>query len=82
MKCPHCTKSVSLFSKELNRFGKSKVCPHCAGSIRIHVDLKSAALWFIPAVLLALLVRPLVGSWGTGLGVTLLLLLSFRLKPA
>jgi hypothetical protein len=82
MKCPHCTKSISFFSKELNRFGKVKVCPHCGGNVRVYVAPKSVALWFIPAVLLAILVRPVLGSWGTGLAVGLMVLVSLKLRPA
>jgi hypothetical protein len=82
MKCPHCANSIAFFSKELNRFGKNKVCPHCGGGVRLYVDPKSVALWFIPTVVLALLVSPVLGSWGTGLAVGLMLLLSFKLRPA
>lgn len=82
MKCPHCAKKIGYFSNALNRFGKIKTCPYCAGKIRVHIDAKLAALWFVPAVLLAIALRPVLGSWSTGPGIVLVLLLSAKLKPA
>jgi hypothetical protein len=35
MKCPHCAVEISLFSKEMAVLGKTKVCPHCGGYIKI-----------------------------------------------
>ena len=82
MKCPHCNTSISFFSKELNRFGKNKVCPHCGKNIKLTVGLVPAALWFIPTVAVSLVLRPWLGSGATAVAIVLLLLLSFRLRPA
>jgi hypothetical protein len=81
MKCPHCDTSVSFFSKELNRFGKSKVCPHCGEKIKLTVGLVPAALWFVPAVAVSLALSPWLGNGASAVAIVLLLLLSFRLRP-
>ena len=86
MKCPHCFESVSVFSKEMNKFGKSKVCPKCTKPIQLYVSLKWVAILFIPAVVSALLIKPLFinvglsGSLATGLMCGLMVLLCMRLK--
>ena len=86
MKCPHCNNPISLFSREMNRFGKNKTCPHCGKAIRLFVSFKVVALLIIPAIVLALLIKPvfialglsssLAGPFITGI----LVLLSMRLK--
>ncbi len=81
MKCPHCSTSVSFFSKELNRFGKAKVCPRCGQGIKLTVALVPAAVLFVPAVALSLALRPWLGGGSTAVAVALLLILSFRLRP-
>jgi hypothetical protein len=86
MKCPHCGESVSLFSKAMNRFGREKSCPHCQKSVRLFLNLKVAALWFIPTVGMSLVLKSMLGSSSfTGpLSVSItsaaLVLLSTRLK--
>ncbi|SMQ80484.1 hypothetical protein SAMN06297229_2242 [Pseudidiomarina planktonica] len=86
MKCPHCSESVSIFSKEMNKFGKSKVCPKCCNPIRLYVSLKWGAILLIPAVVTSLLLKPLFinaglsGSLSTGLMCGILALLCMRLK--
>jgi hypothetical protein len=88
MKCPHCGGSIGLFSRELNRFAKVKTCPHCGNSIRLFVSFKAAGLLFVPSVVLALLLRPVLVSFGlsgslaVGLTTGLLLALAMRLKAA
>jgi hypothetical protein len=82
MHCPHCEKQVSVFSKTLNRGGGTMTCPHCGGKIRLEIDKKLALLWFIPAVLLALVLKPLLGSWCSAPGIAVMVLLSAKLKPA
>ena len=82
MKSPHCNTSVSFFSKELNRFGKSKVCPHCGKDVKMRVGLEPAALWFVPAVAVSLALGPWLGNRASNaVALALLLLLSFRLRP-
>lgn len=86
MKCPHCFESVGVFSKELNKFGKSKFCPKCTKPIQLYVSLKWVAILFGPAVVSALLIKPLFinaglnGSLATGLICGLMVLLCMRLK--
>lgn len=87
MKCPHCGISVGLFSRELNRFGKTKTCPHCQKPIRLFLSLKVAALLFVPAVALnLLLIGPMFARLGfdralaTGLTLGILVMLAMRLK--
>jgi hypothetical protein len=88
MKCPHCDESIGLFSREMNRWGKNKTCPHCQKSIRLFVSFKIAAVLFVPAVVLALLLYPifiafgLSGSLATGLITGALVMLAMRLKSA
>ena len=88
MKCPHCGKSIGVLSREMNRFGKNKTCPHCQKPIQLFVSPKVGVLLFIPAVLLAVLLEPvfvgvgLSGSLSTGLITGLLVMLSMRLKAA
>jgi hypothetical protein len=72
----------------MNRFGKVKTCPHCQKQVRLFVSFKVAALLFVPAVVLALLLRPvfvgfgLSGSLATGLTTGTLVALAMRLKAA
>jgi len=87
MKCPHCEKKVSLFSKAVNSFSKTKFCPHCAKEVKTFLNLKIAAILFIPFILMSLLfLKPLFISYGlndsiaTGITAGLLVLLSMRLK--
>ena len=48
MKCPHCSGSIGLFSKEMNRFGKSKSCPHCGKGVKVGLIHTRFAAAFIP----------------------------------
>ena len=48
MKCPHCSASIGLFSKEMNNLGRSKVCPHCGEGIKVGIIHTRFALAFIP----------------------------------
>jgi hypothetical protein len=82
MKCPHCSQSISLFSKALNSWGKAKQCPMCRGSIRVYVSWKWVGILFVPAFIGSLVANRMLGAVGTGVVVGVLLLLSMRLKPA
>ncbi|WP_040670678.1 hypothetical protein [Rhodanobacter fulvus] len=82
MKCPHCHTSISVFSKEMNRFGKRKLCPHCGEGVTLGVRFASVALWFIPAIAISLVLHRWLGGGATALATVFLLLLSLRLKPA
>ena len=86
MKCPHCAGSVGILSKEMNAWGK-KQCPHCQEPVKVSVDLKVAAILFVPDVVLGVLIRlmfanfGLPGALGSGLVVIACLLFTMRLKP-
>lgn len=89
MKCPHCHEPISLFSGALNRFGKTKTCPHCQKSIRLFLSFRVAALLFVPAVALnLLLIGPVFARLGFAQGVAtaltwgVVITLAMRLKEA
>ena len=89
MKCPHCGESVGFFSAELNRFGKTKSCPHCKKAVRLSLSVKVAALLFVPAIALnLLLIAPmfarlgLAQALGTALTWSVVAMLAMRLKDA
>jgi len=82
MKCPHCHKSVSLFSREMNRMGKVKSCPHCAGAVKLKLDWMRYVLWAVPLLVVAVLLKPVMGYLGTGLAVGVAVLMSMGLEPA
>ncbi|XQU07031.1 hypothetical protein P4544_09735 [Halomonas sp. LY9] len=88
MKCPHCGDEISLFSREMNRLGKDKICKNCHEPIRVFVSFKMVALLFIPAIVLAILLKPvfvgfgLSGSLAIGLTTGVAIMLSMRLKAA
>ena len=66
--------------------GKGKSCPYCEQPIKLYLAWKIAGLLFIPAIVLALFLKPvfvsfgLSGSLATGLTTGALILLSMRLK--
>lgn len=72
MNCPHCSKSVSLFSPAI--FGPTKpggvrLCPHCEGKFSITADVKIAAVVAIGVAVVGFFVLrpiPVVGAplWG------------------
>ena len=86
MKCPHCSESISVFSREMNRFAKNRVCPHCQKPIKLFVSFKVMALLFVPAAVLILFLKPVFvgfgisGSLATGLITGLFVMLAMRLK--
>jgi hypothetical protein len=86
MKCPHCSKSVGIFSKEMNTWVK-KQCPHCQEPVMWFFDLKVGAILLVPAILLGVFLRPifvnlgLPGALGSGLLSMACLLFAMRLKP-
>lgn len=51
MKCPHCEAKVSFFSKEMNRRGKVKGCPHCGEPVKIALNYSYfAGVFFVVAL--------------------------------
>lgn len=76
MKFPHCHEKISLFSKTLNKFGRTKFCPNCERRIKLSPNFKLIALAIIPVFILHLFIlKPLlillgfsgngvVGLWG------------------
>lgn len=81
MRCPHCNKNVSFFSRAMNRFGKIKICPHCGEKLRVRVSFKRVALWFLPTLVLTLLLRPFLGSLGSVPGLFIVIVMSLQLLP-
>lgn len=81
MTCPHCKRSIRLFSRALNTFGHHKTCPHCQGKVRIRVSMRPLLWWFTPIVLLTLLLKPWLGVLANGVSVLLLMLVTIRLAP-
>jgi hypothetical protein len=83
MRCPYCEQSISVMSKELNRFGVKKRCPSCGNSIRVTFDIKKLALLFVPLIVLAALAKPYLGGvLSSVLSVAMLMFFSMRLKKA
>ena len=82
MICPHCDKPVSLFSREVNRMGKVKGCPHCSGAVKLSIDWKRYLIWVIPLVIVAVLLKPVLGYVGTGMAVAFAIAMSMVLEAA
>lgn len=88
MKCPHCEHKIGIFSKTLNKFGKTKVCPNCDKQIKVSPNFKLIALLIIPVFIAHLFIlKPLVIALGfSGKGIVgiwgaLLVLFTMQLKP-
>lgn len=81
MNCPHCKQKISFFSPQLSGFGKIKVCPHCACAIRYSINFKVAGLLLVPAIILALLLKPWLGAFNNVPGLMILLVLATELEP-
>lgn len=88
MNCPHCDDSVSLFSQKMNLFTKDKTCPHCQKIIRLFINFKVFALLLVPAVAVAVLLKPLFIAFEVGAPLAIglitiaLILLSIRPKES
>jgi DNA-directed RNA polymerase subunit RPC12/RpoP len=86
MKCPHCGKSVGIFSRELNRWGKHQ-CPHCQEPVKISFDVRVPGVFIVPAIVLGVLTVPTLVYLGVPDTLALVLffttcvLLGMRLKP-
>lgn len=84
MHCPYCEEKISIFSKAVNRFGKNRICPHCGKTIVLGVNWVLLAILFVPAVVLALILRPYVEALGLdgflSTAFSLILLMMFTLK--
>lgn len=81
MKCPHCSETISLFSRAINRVGRAKSCHHFQKSVRIVFSWSVMAICFAPVVLLTLALRPWLNSFASLPGLMLMFLLAMRLKP-
>jgi len=55
MKCPHCSSSVGLFSKELTEIGKTGVCLGCGKKVKMGVIHSRFAVGFIAVALVSIL---------------------------
>lgn len=88
MNCPHCGETVSLFLREMNLFTKDKACPHCQKRICLFVNFKVFALLLVPAIAVAVLLKPLFIAFEMGIPLVIgvitgaLILLSIRLKES
>jgi hypothetical protein len=71
MKCPHCSASISLFSKEMNRLGKSKSCPHCGKGVKVGLIHTRFAAAFLPIAIGSVLLGvsgPIAAGIAGGIG--------------
>jgi len=71
MKCPHCSATIGLLSKEMNKFGKTKACPHCGKGVKLSIIHTRFALAFIPIAVVAMvfgLSGPLAAGIAGGIG--------------
>ena len=89
MKCPHCEHKIGMFSKTLNKFGKTKVCPNCEKQIKVSPNIKLVAFLIIPVFIAHIFVlKPLVIALGfsgkgvVGLWAALLVIFTMQLKSA
>lgn len=86
MKCPNCSKHVNIFSRKLNNFGSLQLCPKCDKPVKSYLNIKWAAILFIPAFIMLQVIKPLFlsaglsGALATGLVCGLLVLFSMKLK--
>ena len=72
MNCPHCSKSISLFSPAIfgpTKPGGARLCPHCEGKFAITGDPKIAVVVAIGVAVVGFFVLrpiPVVGGplWG------------------
>ena len=71
MKCPHCSASIGLFSKEMNDLGRSKVCPHCGKGVKVGIIHTRFALAFIPVAVASIVLGvsgPIAAGVAGGVG--------------
>lgn len=78
MKCPHCSASIGLFSKEMTELGKSKVCPSCGKGVKVGIIHTRFALAFIPVAALSIvfgvsgpIAAAVAGGFGAAFGLGL-----------
>ncbi len=89
MNCPHCTKSVSLFSPAImgpTKPGGARLCPHCGERFAITADPKKAVLAAVGVGVIGFfLLRPIptVGAalWGMGVVIAVFVLAAKLKKP-
>jgi len=55
MKCPHCSTSIGLFSKEMNELGTSRSCPHCRAGVKVGLIHTRFAMAFVPVAVVSVL---------------------------
>ena len=88
MKCPHCDHNISIFSKALNSFKKSKYCHNCNRGINFYLKLP-IILMLLPIIfLLYYFLLPQLKAYGVSSSVFTVLmcgisiLLAMNLKKA
>tara|TARA_R110002094_G_scaffold106770_1_gene105269 strand:+ start:49 stop:327 length:279 start_codon:yes stop_codon:yes gene_type:complete len=89
MKCPKCENSISIFSKTLNTFGRTKECNNCGEKLKVRMSFKILAILIIPFFLLDyIFLSTFMEEQGISNGIStaimsgILILLSLKLKPA
>ena len=80
MKCPHCAQHISLFSAEMNAFGKEQTCSHCGGGFTRQLDFLFIAGWALPALGLSMLMGPMLGVFSGIPAIAVLLVYGYKLK--
>jgi len=66
MKCPHCSASIGLLSKEMNGLGKTRTCPYCGKGVKLGLIHTRFVLAFLP-VAVAAMVLGLSGPVAAGI---------------
>lgn len=82
MKCPHCSESVSVFSREMNKNSKERLCPNCGEPVKMAINIKVVLLAFIPAVVVGMVLMQFIGKLSLVVVIVALGLLTTRLEPA
>ncbi|PKK88132.1 MAG: hypothetical protein CVV64_20210 [Candidatus Wallbacteria bacterium HGW-Wallbacteria-1] len=86
MKCPHCDKKVSFFSREMNTWGRNRNCPSCRGAVRLAMNFRQAAFAIPLAIVIAIAVAVIIAGPGAagpaagGIAGGLMVILSLRLE--
>ena len=60
MRCPHCSQKFGLFDRELNKWGRDKVCPSCGKPIAVGVNLGRFFAVALPLLVVGVLVKNVV----------------------
>lgn len=81
MKCPHCSRSIGLFSDEMKVVGKTNVCIYCGKRVKLGIIHSRFALGFVPVALAAVLLG-LSGPVAAGIAGSLGAMVGLGLKSS